>query len=99
LKKLLKFWGNGNFRIKTKGGGFIKYYGSYDGNSMKLAMPSLEDYADIIKLIKKVKILSLAFLQRKIWKIYFEFGNFLHLQPKYFEFKNIKTMQKFSIMT
>lgn len=37
------FGGNGNFRIKTSRGGFIKYYGSYDTNSMKLSSPNLDD--------------------------------------------------------
>jgi vitamin B12 transporter len=37
------FGGNGNFRIKTSRGGFIKYYGSYDGSSMKLSSPNLDD--------------------------------------------------------
>lgn len=33
---------NANFRIKTKRGGFIKYYGSYDSSSMRLAMQGVE---------------------------------------------------------
>ena len=37
------FGGNGNFRIKTSRGGFIKYYGSYDTCSMKLSSPNLDD--------------------------------------------------------
>ncbi len=37
------FGGNGNFRIKTSKGGFIKYYGSYDTSSMKLSSPNLDD--------------------------------------------------------
>ena len=37
------FGGNGNFRIKTSRGGFIKYYGSYDTSSMKLSFPNLDD--------------------------------------------------------
>jgi hypothetical protein len=65
LKKLQSFGGNGNFRIKTKGGGFIKYYGSYDGNSMKLAMPSLEDYADDNKINQKGKNTFTRFLTEK----------------------------------
>lgn len=36
------FGGNGNFRIKTSRGGFIKYYGSYDTSSMKLSSPNLD---------------------------------------------------------
>ena len=54
MKKILKFntdfekapnsfGGNGNFRIKTSRGGFIKYYGSYDTSSMKLSSPNLDD--------------------------------------------------------
>lgn len=36
---------DGNFRIKTKGGGFIKYYGSVDENQMSVGSKSLEpDY-------------------------------------------------------
>ncbi len=30
------FNSDANFRIKTKGGGFLKYYGSFDNNAMKL---------------------------------------------------------------
>lgn len=37
------FGGNGNFRIKTSRGGFIKYYGSYDTSSMKLSSLNLDD--------------------------------------------------------
>ena len=37
------FGGNGNFRIKTSRGGFIKYYGSYYTSSMKLSSPNLDD--------------------------------------------------------
>lgn len=37
------FGGNGNFRIKTSRGGFIKYYVSYDTSSMKLSSPNLDD--------------------------------------------------------
>lgn len=37
------FGGNGNFRIKTSRGGFIKYYGSYDTSSMKLSSPNLDN--------------------------------------------------------
>ena len=37
------FGGNGNFRIKTSRGGFIKYYGSYDTSSMKLSSSNLDD--------------------------------------------------------
>lgn len=37
------FGSNGNFRIKTSRGGFIKYYGSYDTSSMKLSSPNLDD--------------------------------------------------------
>ncbi len=36
------FNGNVNFRFKTKGGGMLKYYGSYDQNVMRLTSPSLE---------------------------------------------------------
>ena len=54
MQKILKFntdfekapnsyGGNGNFRIKTSRGGFIKYYGSYDTSSMKLSSPNLDD--------------------------------------------------------
>lgn len=36
---------NGNFRVKLKNGGLLKYYGSLDGNALKLSQPSLEpDY-------------------------------------------------------
>lgn len=37
---------NGNFRIKTKSGGFLKYYGSFDTNSLAVSQPSLEQNYD-----------------------------------------------------
>ncbi|KAA0129864.1 TonB-dependent receptor [Chryseobacterium sp. SN22] len=37
---------NGNFRIKTKSGGFLKYYGSFDANSLTVSQPSLEQNYD-----------------------------------------------------
>ncbi len=37
---------NGNFRIKTKSGGFLKYYGSFDVNSLAISQPSLEQNYD-----------------------------------------------------
>jgi hypothetical protein len=38
---------NGNFRIKTKSGGFLKYYGSFDANNLGVSQQSLEpDYTE-----------------------------------------------------
>ncbi|KQR95221.1 TonB-dependent receptor [Chryseobacterium sp. Leaf180] len=37
---------NGNFRIKTKAGGFLKYYGSFDTNTLSVSQPSLEKNYD-----------------------------------------------------
>ena len=37
---------DGNFRIKTKKGGFIKYYGSVDANQMSVSSKSLEQNYD-----------------------------------------------------
>lgn len=37
---------NGNFRIKTRSGGFLKYYGSFDANSLIVSQPSLEQNYD-----------------------------------------------------
>lgn len=37
---------DGNFRIKTKKGGFIKYYGSVDENKMAVGSESLEEDSD-----------------------------------------------------
>lgn len=37
---------DGNFRIKTKKGGFIKYYGSVDSNSLAVGSESLEPESD-----------------------------------------------------
>lgn len=37
---------DGNFRIKTKKGGFIKYYGSIDENKMAVGSESLEEDSD-----------------------------------------------------
>ena len=49
------FGGNGNFRIKTSRGGFIKYYGSYDTSSMKLSSPNLDNETSSDKIKKKKK--------------------------------------------
>ncbi|WP_299180370.1 TonB-dependent receptor [uncultured Chryseobacterium sp.] len=38
--------GDLNFRIKTKSGGFLKYYGMYDGNKMGVRSESLEPEYD-----------------------------------------------------
>ena len=53
-------------------------------------MPSLEDYADTNKINQKGKILSIRFLTRKIWKIYFELGNFDTFNQNILNFKNEK---------
>jgi len=37
---------NTNFRTKTKSGGFLKYYGSFDTNSLAVSQPSLEQNYD-----------------------------------------------------
>lgn len=66
MQKILKFntdfekapngiGGNGNFRIKTKGGGFVKYYGSYDANSMKLSSDNIDDETAKNKIDQKGK--------------------------------------------
>ncbi len=64
MQKILKFntdfekapqglGGNVNFRIKTKGGGFVKYYGSYDTSSMKISSPNLDDETTSDKINQK----------------------------------------------
>ena len=85
------FGGNGNFRIKTKGGGFIKYYGSYDGSSMKLAMPSLEDYADTNKINQKGKntFHSLSY-REKFGKYVLSLGTSYTFNQNILNFKNEK---------
>ncbi|SHL95618.1 TonB-dependent receptor [Chryseobacterium polytrichastri] len=55
-----------NFRIKTKSGGFFKYYGKYDTNSMGVKTESLEadnEYS-IIKLKGKNTYHNLSFKQK-----------------------------------
>lgn len=37
---------NGNFRLKTGKGGFLKYYGSFDTSSLAVSQPSLEENYD-----------------------------------------------------
>ncbi len=60
------FGGNGNFRIKTSRGGFIKYYGSYDTSSMKLSSPNLDDdtYSDKISQKGKNTFHSLSYKEK-----------------------------------
>lgn len=55
-----------NFRIKTKSGGFFKYYGKYDTNSMGVKTESLEadnEYS-LIKLKGKNTYHNLSFKQK-----------------------------------
>ena len=60
------FGGNGNFRIKTSRGGFIKYYGSYDTSSMKLSSPNLDDEtsSDKINQNRKNTFHSLSYREK-----------------------------------
>ena len=60
------FGGNINFRIKTKSGGMIKYYGSYDGNKLALSNPSLETGTETekIKLDGKNSFHSLSYREK-----------------------------------
>ncbi|MFC3159980.1 TonB-dependent receptor plug domain-containing protein [Chryseobacterium arachidis] len=44
-----------NFRIKTKSGGFFKYYGMYDSNRMGVKVPSLEPENDFSSVNLKGK--------------------------------------------
>ncbi len=47
--------GDANFRIKTKGGGFLKYYGSFDSNTLGVLSASLEPNVDKNKVSLKGK--------------------------------------------
>ncbi|MBK1894738.1 TonB-dependent receptor [Chryseobacterium paridis] len=58
--------GDANFRIKTKSGGFFKYYGMYDTNKMGVRTESLEpdsDYA-LVRLSGKNTYHNLSFKQK-----------------------------------
>ena len=41
-KAIESFGFNGNFRVRTKRGGFLKYYGSFQTNALGISQPSLE---------------------------------------------------------
>ncbi|MCW3160681.1 TonB-dependent receptor [Chryseobacterium oryctis] len=58
--------GDFNFRIKTKSGGFFKYYGMYDSNKMGVKVPSLEneDEYNLIRLKGKNTYHNLSFKQK-----------------------------------
>ncbi|MGU3374547.1 TonB-dependent receptor [Chryseobacterium sp. M5A1_1a] len=58
--------GNFNFRIKTKSGGFIKYYGMYTGNNMGVKSESLEPGNDfsLVRLKGKSTYHNLTFRQK-----------------------------------
>lgn len=60
------FNGDANFRIKTKSGGFIKYYGMFDTNTMGVKTESLEPEYDFssIKLKGKNTYHNLSFRQK-----------------------------------
>lgn len=58
--------GDANFRIKTKSGGFFKYYGMYDTNKMGVKTESLEpgsDYA-LVRISGKNTYHNLSFRQK-----------------------------------
>ncbi|GAA4164337.1 TonB-dependent receptor [Chryseobacterium ginsenosidimutans] len=58
--------GDFNFRIKTKSGGFFKYYGMYDSNRMGVTVESLEPENDfsLVKLKGKNTYHNLSFKQK-----------------------------------
>ncbi|KMQ69771.1 TonB-dependent receptor [Chryseobacterium sp. FH2] len=58
--------GDFNFRVKTKSGGFFKYYGMYDSNKMGVRVPSLEadDQFNLIRLKGKNTYHNLSFRQK-----------------------------------
>lgn len=60
------FNGDANFRIKTKSGGFLKYYGMFDSNTMGVKTESLEpDYNfALVKLKGKNTYHNLSFRQK-----------------------------------
>ncbi len=58
--------GDFNFRIKTKSGGFFKYYGMYNSNKMGVKTPSLEEdnAFNLIRLKGKNTYHNLSFKQK-----------------------------------
>jgi hypothetical protein len=60
------FNGDFNFRIKTKSGGFLKYYGMYDSNRMGVKTESLESVNDFstVNLKGKNTYHNLSFKQK-----------------------------------
>ncbi|MDF2551785.1 MAG: TonB-dependent receptor [Chryseobacterium sp.] len=60
------FNGDMNFRLKTKSGGFIKYYGMFDTNTMGVKTESLEPNYDfaLVKLKGKNTYHNLSFKQK-----------------------------------
>lgn len=58
--------GDANFRLKTKSGGFIKYYGMFDTNIMGVKTESLESNYDfsLVKLKGKNTYHNLSFKQK-----------------------------------
>ncbi|PQA96583.1 Outer membrane cobalamin receptor protein [Chryseobacterium piscicola] len=60
------FNGDANFRIKTKSGGFIKYYGMYNTDAMGVKMPSVEpEYENsLVNLKGKNTFQTLSYRQK-----------------------------------
>jgi len=60
------FNGDANFRIKTKSGGFFKYYGKFDTNSIGIRSESLEPKYDfsLVKLKGKNTYHNMSFKQK-----------------------------------
>ena len=84
------FGGNGNFRIKTSRGGFIKYYGSYDTSSMKLSSPNLDDETSSDKINQNGKntFHSLSY-REKIGRYTLNLGSSYTFNQNILHFSNI----------
>lgn len=84
------FNSNINFRIKTKGGGFIKYYGGYDSSAMKLAMQGVEadDATDKINQKGKNTFHSLSY-REKFGKYALNLGTSYTFNQNILNFNNI----------
>ena len=79
-----------NFRIKTKGGGFLKYYGSFDNNSMAVQSPSLETDADETKVnLKGLNTYHNLSFKQKFGKYSFNAGTSYSINKNDLDFSTI----------
>jgi len=83
--------GDFNFRIKTKSGGFFKYYGMYDSNRMGVTVESLEPENDFSKInLKGKNTYHNLFFKQKFGKYLLNAGTSYSFNRSDLDFSTVK---------